>query len=624
MASDKKDDPRNLSLREDTVELVKSFLRDRIHHFPRGDLIRQLEKLDKFYHMQARRDSDDDDFNSRYKDIDVGIVNPTAETDIAFYVDTYLTSSPIFTGVSRREHMDVAKAVESKMHADDMTFGWRAELTKFFRNISKHNKGLLLADWDEDLSYQVAGNLTDNGQVGAETVAYAGNNLRNISLYNAFWDHTVPLTALHKKGEFVGEVEMLTYLELAERNIKFGYRMTKEVWASTAASSSMAQGTSTTNNGKYHFPEIFAEEENLKKEMDWLAFAGYGNTTSESGKYKDAKRMYEVHTFHVRTIPSMLEIRGIPAADRPQLFRIVTVNGHVVQIFHLTNFHNRLPVLGAQVVEDDVELLTQGPAQLAMSYQELLKQLTDRQLAILDRLIADRGLYDPQLVDSESISSPVPDAKIPARPSAKDGLSGAYYQIPYNPNGFFEIGNLMQSIKQMSDEATGVNPAQKGNFVQGNKTLGEWQDVMQGANAKPFARAMVLESVFFAPLKMILKSNLLQYTTAEQEIYSVADSDTVKYDPALVRSHLVDIKLTDGLNSAAKLLKTGGLEYMLQMLMQFQGQIGLEFDISGVFSHLLMQGKGVDIRDYRLTPEQKSQMLAAQNAGNLPQGGQNG
>lgn len=611
-----KSSARNITLTPKVKDLVKSFLVDRVSNFPRTQLRAQLEKLDKYYHMQSRRDPENADFNSRYQDIDIGIVNPTAETDFAFYVDTYLTSAPIFSGVSSPDNMDVAKAVEIKIQSDDMTFSWRAELAKMFRNIAKHNKGLLECVWEEDLSYEKISTLDNQGQLSTETVVYAGNKLRSLSLYNSFWDHTVSLANLARKGEFAGYVDRITYLELATLADKWGLHLTSDVWASTAQSSAMIFGSSATNDGKYYWPDFFEDEQNLSKEMDWMEFLGR-STASEDSKYKDAKRHYELHVFYVRTIPSMLNI-SVPNPNKPQVFRMVVVNGYIVQIYHMDNFHNRLPIFGAQVIEDDVELLTQGPAQLAMVYQELMKQIADRQLAILDRLISDRGLYDPQLVDSESISSPVPDAKIPARPSAKDGLAGAYSPIPYNPSGFFELGNMMVAIKSISDEATGINQAQRGNFVQGNKTLGEWQDVMAGANSKPFSRAMVLESAFFVQLQMAIKSNMFQYQTDTVELYSESDRSMKRYDPAEVRQKLIDIKLTNGLNSAAKLLKTGGLEYMLQMLMQFQGQIGLEFDIASVFSHLLMQGKGVDIRDYKLSPEQKSQMIAAQNAGTSP------
>lgn len=596
---------------EDNILLM---LRDRVNHFPRDQVLRRLRKFDRAYHMESEN-TKGEDFESRYKDTDVAIVNPNATADHTFYSDTFLSSHPVFSAVSSADKMDAAKALDAKMEKDQREFAWVANLSRALQDVAKHNRGFVEVTWAQEKVTQVATDLNEENSAATQDVVIAGNKFTHIDLYNCIWDTSVPISHLSKRGEFFAYTDLITQIELYRELQQLGeggefLKVPADMWKSVTQNQDVMF--------QYEIPEISNDPDNnqvKKGETDWYAHLGI---SKQEGKYANNKRYYQRTVKYVRIIPAALGFTNaeIPSANKPHVMKFIIINNQfVIYAERQTDLHAYLPVVGATAIEDSTNWLTKSPAQLTLNHQKTAKMMQDRMFAMLDRLIGDRGLYDSQRVAPESISSKVPDAKIPARPSALNGLTGIYQQIPFNPGNFGYMTDMINQVKVGADDTAGLNKAQQGQFTRGNKTLGEWNDVMGNADGKQYARAMYLESTFFSTIKYLIKSNYFQYQTTES-VYSSSERDMKTVNPAELRKSIQDIRLTDGLKSAEKLLNSGGLEMMLEIILR-NPQFQMEYSVPKVFAHLLMQGKGIDLRDYALTPEEKQQqqqmMLAQQN-----------
>ena len=68
-----------------------------------------------------------------------------------------------------------------------------------------------------------------------------------------------------------------------------------------------------------------------------------------------------------------------------------------------------------------------------------------------------------------------------------------------------------ERVSRFADMVNGQNPAARGQFVKGNKTLHEYDDVMGHGNTDNQIMAISTETQVFTPLKEVIKLNILQF-----------------------------------------------------------------------------------------------------------------
>ena len=218
-----------------------------------------------------------------------------------------------------------------------------------------------------------------------------------------------------------------------------------------------------------------------------------------------------------------------------------------------------------------------------MPYQKTAKQMLDRTLAGADRGIRDRAMFDPNYINKDDVNSAIPDAKIPLKKALTGGrtIASVYQSIPfsYDSTG---LSNDMRQILELSRQANGINQAAAGQFVKGNRTLEEYNDIQANAGSKQFLRALVLESTFFASIKKKIKMNILQYQQ-DATIFDPDEERKVEVDRSKLFEASLEFKVADGLKPT---------EYMLspnvqQQLLQFLGmvpELGQAYDVMGMVS----------------------------------------
>lgn len=615
-----------IKLNPEQERTIVRYVQNKIQNFPRDILVERMEEYERSFHLQTENpnqesdEADDKVGYYRYKDLDIGVVKTVGEADHAFYVSTLLSENPIFPVTSTNKNKDAATMMNTKLESDQRFVRWDSALTKSLLAAAKYNLCAAEVNWEQLKSTHVGSDV--NGDAELKESNWAGNVINYISPYNLGFDTTVPPDEVATKGDWAGYTQRMTQIRLWEylRTLKAvdpeGVNETDEMWTSTY-------------NGQIKFEPIYPEgnrkdKQSANAETNW-SFE-FGLDTVKDSKSKDKRHFrntYVVWTVYVRLIPSLQAVNSVPNPNEPQIWKLIIVNGsHIVAAFLQTDYHRLLNIIVAQANPDAMELDTHSPSGQVIPMQKTIKQLLDRGFAYLDRNISDRAIIDERYIKKEDANSRIPDAKIPLRTGAPQVLDGgnpmerAYKQIPFDTRGIDQVFNTISMLIEFSQFSAGINRAQLGHFVKGNKTREEFTQIMSNANSKQFLRALMLAMNFLNPMKLIIKTNILQY--AEQETATSAESgERVDIDPMQIRNASLEFKLLDGLNPRAANISPEFYEFFIRMAEQIP-TLNQRYAIEDMVVHMTQLAGGVNMKQYERDQPLPAQEANPQGPGNQP------
>lgn len=568
------------------------------------DLRSKMEALDKAYmreqdlskeNSQAKKANAYGD-KTKFQNITVPVVLPQVEAAVTYQSSVFLTGTPIFGVVSNPQFIDQALQLETIIEEQSIRGGWVRELMMFFRDGFKYNLSAIECSWEDQVTAALETDLAFSPtEAKPKQVIWSGNKVKRLDPYNLIFDTRVSPAEMHRKGEFVGYTELMSRIALKAYIASLPDKMVDNIVPAFESS------FSGMGNQSYYIPDINPSATINKTRygsFNWSAWAGM---TDQTGKinYKDC---YEVTTLYGRILPSDFGLK-VPAANTPQVWKFVIVNGSVLLYAERqTNAHGYLPILFGQPFEDGLGYQTKSLAENALGFQDITSALWNSVIAARRRAISDRGVYDPSRIASEHINSDNPAAKIPVRPSAYGKPVGdAYYPIPFRDDQSSLMMQETDQILRMADKVSGQNPAKQGQFVKGNKTRQEFDTIMGNANGRDQMIAMSYEAQVFSPLKEMLKLNILQYQGGTS-LYNRETQQVVEIDPVQLRKAVVEFKVSDGLTPSDKLIGSDTLQVALQMIGTSQ-QIGQAYNIGPMFSYF-MKTQGARITEFEKSAPQ--------------------
>jgi hypothetical protein len=572
-----------------------------------------MEKIDRLYQREVDDTAEHKNAvaanirgdSSRLQNITVPVVMPQVETAVAHQTSVFLTEQPLFDVVSSPEFIDSAIALSTVINEQATRGKWVAQFMNMFRSGSKHNLGAVEVSWVTEKTLALETDITKNPTEGIPTeVLWAGNQVKWLDAYNLILDPRVDPVECYKDGEFAGYWERMTrlkfksFLESLPDKIVANVRPALESGIGTNA-------TSAEDSSSFFIPDINPE---MTAEVDntvgtnWESWAGLSKAARDKGiDYKDT---YEVTTLYCRILPSEFELT-VPHANTPQVYKLIFVNHeHIIYCERQTNAHTWLPILVGRPTEDGTGKQSKSLAKNAEPFQSVTSAMMNSVIASRRRAISDRCLYDPSRITSAQINNPNPSAKIPVRPAAYGkNIADAVYRFDYRED---QAANSLAQIQQLlglSNQLSGQNPASQGQFVKGNKTSDQWQDVMQNASSRDHMASLLWESQVFTPLKHILKINILQYQGGTT-LYNRDKQVAVEVDPIRLRKSVMDFKIADGLIPNSKLVNSDILSVAFQVLGSAPN-IAAGYNLAPMFSYL-MKSQGARIAEFEKSPEQQA------------------
>jgi hypothetical protein len=541
--------------------------------------------------------------SNKFQNITVPVVMPQVESAVTYQASVFLTGHPIFGVVSNPQNMDAAMQMETVIEDQSIRGGWVQEFLKMFRDGFKYNLGILEVDWKRDVTATLE---TDIGfsttQGRPKEVIWQGNAIKRWDPYNSIIDNRVLPTELYYKGEFAGNTELMSRIQLKAFINTLPDKMVDNIVAAFNSGLGSAGIGAVNDTQAYYIPQInpnaLIDTQLSRQTTNWMLWANLAGSDNKI-QYKD---VYEVTTMYAKILPSDFNIK-VPAPNTPQVWKFIIVN-HQVIIYaeRQTNAHGYLPVLICQPNEDGLGFQTKSLAANVLPVQDITSAMWNSIIAARRRAISDRGIYDPSRITDAHINSENPSAKIPVRPAAYGKpVSESYYPIPFRDD---QSGVLMQetgALMQMANLISGQNQVRQGQFVKGNKTLREFESVMANANGRDQVTSMLIESQLMTPLKEILKINILQYQGGVS-LYNREREQVINIDPIALRKAVLDFKISDGLTPSDKLINSDTLQVAMQVIGS-SPQIAAGYNLAPMFSYFI-KTQGGRIQEFEKPPEQ--------------------
>jgi hypothetical protein len=541
---------------------------------------------------------------NRFQDITIPVVMPQVESAVTYQASVFLTGTPLFGVAASPAYENEALAMETAIDAQATRGGWSRHFTMFFRDGFKYNLSAVEVSWGREVTVALE---TDIGfsasQAKPKEVIWEGNKVKRLDMYNTIYDTRVALAEVHTKGEFAGYVELYSRIALKKMLNELPDARTdniKEAFESPTMGLSIGGDASP---GTFYVPQVNPDvpAQNLQSgTMNWESWAGIAGADQKIA-YKD---LYHVTTLYARILPSDFAIR-VPGANTPQVWKFIFVNNAVlVYAERQTNAHGYIPILFAQPLEDGLNQQTKSLASNVAPIQDITSALSNSSIAARRRSISDRTLYDPSRITEAHINNPNPSAKIPVRSAAYGkNIADAVHQFPFRDDQAQVNAQQMQMYGSMANTISGQNPVRQGQFVKGNKTQSEFQDVMSHSNGRDQLTAMGYETTVFTPLKEICKINILQYQGGVS-LYNREKKQQVTLDPVALRKAVLEFKVSDGLTPTDKLMDTDTMLVAMQQIGSSPA-IGSAYNLGPLFSYL-MKLKGADIGAFEKSGEQQA------------------
>jgi hypothetical protein len=594
---------------KDCAERAGSSLSDFRNLLRYRDLAYQRQLNTTAEHIKAVRGNMTGDAR-KLQDMTVPIVMPQIESAVAYQAGVFLTSYPIFGVVSTPANQDAAMQFETSLGDQSVKYGWAREMMKVFRDGFKYNFGAAVVHWKKTPLKAIITDTTVSaaGLAAIRDYAYGGNCIKRLDPYNCFMDMTVSPANIHSDGEYFGWNEMISRVKLKQLIAELDPQKTtgaKEAFESQFAGTSQDD---TTALG-YYMPEI-----NKYLNMgtatlgttnwgQWMGLAGSNQRSTIN--YKDN---YVLTHFYCRALPSDFGARG----NQVKVYHGIMVNWQVCIFAEELNVgYDMLPCMVMQPYEDGLGYQTQSMLDNALPFQDMSSSLWNISLESKRRLIFDRLIYNPRLIDKKDIDPVSSVSRIPLRNAnlAKDGnvMAQAVYQFPYREDNSSSNLQMSEMISAMADQATGQNKVDRGQFQKGNKTKTEFETTMNNSNSRQQLSALAIEHQFMQPVKEIIKSNTLQFQPSGK--FLNRDSRTeVAVDPVKLREALLEFKITDGMLPADKMLNSELLTVFMQTAQAIPA-VQTEYDIMGMLAYWMKLRGAYWFEDFKRTPEGQQQIL---------------
>lgn len=570
----------------------------------RTDFRNKLDMIDYAYYryQQAKKNKDKAGMDTYGKTecnaTAANIVNPVVisqvDSIVAYWAEVFLSGYPLFPVVSNPDTKRQAEALEGLMQDHLVLSQSIPELQLVLRNAGKYNLFAADFDWVPIDSYKPEKTLVDlaNGESKNQTNTRHINGVKNIDLRNFHFDDRVDFADLDREGDYAGYTKIKTRVGLKQL---LNYLSNEGILSSPEAPrEAMASSMDTSD---WTDPPIVSEyyEGTRVGGTNWDAFAGFTPETPDNVRSKipaNSTNTYLLHKFYVRLIPIEFGL-NVPNKRSPQVFRIRMVNrSTIISVEHFTGAQGRLGIVTGQAIEDGFEMQTQGYAELSEPIQDATTRLFNARFHIAHRLIADRALYNPDVIRSSDINNPNPASKIPVRANALQdfNISNAYYQIPFSYQGSESLLQDAMLINSWQSDMTGINSASRGQFTKGNRTMAEFESINSSAQNRQRLSALVLEYRFFQKLKDQFKLNILQFGE-DTEVISPRNGIPLNVSIEELQRMQLQFEVADGYTPKSKMANTEFLASLINLigtspiLQQVMGS-----QLPGMLAHLAQLG----------------------------------
>lgn len=530
------------------------------------------------------------------------IVVSQVDTMVAYLADIFLSGYPIFPVVSSPNKRKGAEQLETLLDDHAQLGGYMRQLLLMLKDGVKYNLSAIEVEWSSIEQFYIIDDLKAANQRSVKRSPKSFNRLKRLDPYNTVWDYSVSAGDVATEGDYAGYLEVISKTKLKRLTNKLsienkGLNITEALdsW-NLINNSALALGNVVMHPtiSKYVTPR------KVGGNVNWNVYLGAENKNKKEMVNLNDGSNYEKFVLYARILPSDFGIKA-PSANTPQIWKFTIINMSVViEAERIVSAYDTLPILMASPMEDGLGYQTQSIAEGSIPFQEAATTLFNIRFAAARRAVSDRALYNVDLINPSDVNNKAPAAKIPVRLKALSnlGLEGAYKQIPFDMRGTETTISDARTIVGFSQELSGINGPQQGQFQKGNKSVTEWQDTIGGSDNRLRLPAMLYECQVFTPMKQIMVLNIFQYGE-DTKVVSQKTGEVVEVNIDELRSNVLTFRLADGYSPKSKLASVETLTAGMNMIMNspvLQQAYGAM--LPSVFAHMMQLGGVRDLEQY--------------------------
>lgn len=545
------------------------------------------------------------------------VVVSQVDSIVAFLSELYLSGYPIFPVVTPPEDAAFGEQLEAIVDDHSIRGRWPRQLNMTFRDGAKYNLCGVELEWAPIGTLNVSKNNASVGSPPQPTLDVEQiNRLRNMDMYNLFWDQLVDIPDVTEFGDYVGYNDLWTRGRIKQ----YISNLTKagETTMNVRQALESAQGANNDEVPRQHYWERplisnFNILEDINMNTNWMAWALAQD--SQDKDRIDYSNKYLFTKDYARIVPSDHGL-DVPEPNVPQIWKFVAINNsHIVHMKKVISAFDMFPILLGQYTEDGFRQQTKSVAEQQLAIQDATSELVNIRLNSARRSISDRAIYNPSLIDPQDVNSRTPAPKIPVKQNLKGvDLNNAYRSIEFNDSGTARAFDDIFPMLQLSEFMGGLNSARQGGFRSGNRTLGEFNEIMTNSDMRSRMIALGMEYQIFTPLKQQIKGNiLLNMGSSSKDLISNRNDRQVAINVEEIRSKLMEFKVADGYLPTSLLANTEVVQAAFNLLMQAP-QLQAEYQLGPLFSHMMSLAGMRGLSKFQVPPEVAEQRRLEQAA----------
>ncbi len=557
------------------------------------------------------------------------VVISQVDSIVAFLTELYLSGYPIFPVVAPPDQVEFGEALEAVIDNHSIRGRWPRQLNRMFRDGAKYNVCGLELEWAPIGNLTITKNLEEviPGENKPQLEVDQINRMWALDMYNTFWDQLLDIPDVAEFGDYIG----YNALYSRGRMKKYISDLDKagEVTMNIRAALESLEGANREDVPREHYWEKplisnFEIIEDINQNTNWLAWATGEKDDEDRIDYSNK---YLFSKFYARIVPDDHDL-NVPDPNTPQIWKFVAVNNsHVIHMKKIISAFDMFPIHLGQYTDDGFRMQTKSVAEQQLAIQDATTELVNIRLNSARRAISDRAVYNPALIDPVDANSRLPAAKIPIKQNLKTAdLRSAYLPIPFDDGGTSAAFSDIFPMLQLSEFLGGLNSARQGQFRRGNRTLGEFSEVMSNSDMRSRMIALMMEYQIFTPVKNQIKGNILLFQRAEQNQFLSNRTDKiVEVNLEQLRSEILDFKVADGYLPTSLLANTEAVTTGFQLI-GANPLLAAGFNLPGLFAHMMALLGMRGLQKFQVDQAQQTQNLQQQQAAGLAPapGGQGG
>lgn len=522
------------------------------------------------------------------------IVISQVQSMVAYLSEVYLSGYPIFPVVSTPSLRKEAEALEGIVQDHLVLSQSIPEMQLIFNYAARYNVLAWDTIWKPLSTYNPTKQVTDldPSKTTVKVDFKHINAIRSINLRNAHWDRTTTLAKVSQEGAYAGYTEIWNRIKLKG----FLNYLSNENKLTYALAVEEALKSSLNPVDWHEDPDISAYVTNdPNQDKNWDTFGGFATDVPNGLRQvpSNSEGVYCVTKLYMRMLPSDFAMSDVPNKNHVQIWVLYVVNREVViSCEPYTGPYDTFGMGFSPLIEDGLELQTQGYGEMAMPLQDAVTRLMNIRFQAANRALQDRALYNPEMIRAADINSPFMGSKIPVVPSAlmNNSMDSAYKHIPFDGRGTENVLADAVTITDWQKELSGQNNASRGQFTKGNRTLGEFDSIMTNSDNRQRLPALVVEHRMMAPIKATLKLNILMYGE-DTEVISPRTNEPIEVSIEKLQQKNLQFEVADGYTPKSKIANTDFLMAGMNMVAQsapLQQTFGAQ--LPAMFAHIMTLG----------------------------------